>query len=390
MRIVIIDPSCFSMPYDHSLCEALAKQECQVLFIGSQSPYDQWKHPTSYKRWDHFYRLTNCIYKKKHLGLGRKYMKGVEHLFDMERLVHRLRKWSPDVIHFEWLPLPPIDRWFLPSLRKIAPLVLTVHDTQPFHGSPSSKVQLLGLYNALHKFDHYIVHTKFSRSELSRNMKVPTSRISVIPHGVFDYYKTIQIKPQEHSAAKTVDSKKTVLFFGLIKPYKGLDLLIKAFARLPERLQKESQLLVAGYPKMPIEPLQKLATQLGIAKHIVWDLRFIPEEEVASIFERASIVALPYYRIDQSGVLMTALAFGKPIIASKIGGFAEVLKDNIYGYLVEPGDVDDLAKALERILSHPELAQQMGKAVEELARGELSWDSIAKRTMEVYQSLRRG
>ena len=64
MKVAIIDPSSFSIPYDYSLCEGLAKQGCQVLFIGSQSPYDEWKYPASYKRWDHFYRLTNRIYGK--------------------------------------------------------------------------------------------------------------------------------------------------------------------------------------------------------------------------------------------------------------------------------------------------------------------------------------
>ena len=389
MKVAIIDPSCFSMPYDHCLCEGLVQQGCQVLFIGSRSPYDQSDYSASYKRWDHFYRLTNRIYKKPS-GLGRKYIKGVEHFLDMERLVDCLRKWSPDVIHFEWLPLPPIDRWFLPRLRRVAPLILTVHDTQPFHGSPSSKVQLLGLYNALHKFDHYIVHTEFSRNELTKNMEIPKPKVSVIPHGVFDYYRTIRGRPQEHSTAEAVNSEKRVLFFGLIQPYKGLDVLIEAFARLPDSLRERTRLVVAGYPKMPIEPLRELAVHVGIAKQVVWDLRFIPEEEVASVFERASIVALPYCRIDQSGVLMTALAFGKPIVASKIGGFAEVLKDGVHGYLVEPGDVDGLRRALQRILSQPKLAQQMGKSVEELAGGELSWDSIAKRTLQVYQSLKKG
>jgi len=307
----------------------------------------------------------------------------------MERLLHRLRRWKPDVIHFQWIPLPAVDMFFLRRLRKIAPLMLTVHDTEPFHGAPSSRFQLVGLSFAFRHFDHYIVHTQYSKEVLARRLAVPESRATVIPHGAFTYYRELVCDEEDSGQAPRL-AKKKVLFFGVLKPYKGVDVLLEAFACLPEPVAGETVLQIVGYPKIPIDPLQSLAQHLGIEKRVFWDLRFVEEREAAAYFAQSDVVVLPYRRIDQSGVLMTALAFGKPIIASKIGGFAEVLKNGVHGYLVEPGDVDGLAKALQGILSRPELAQQMGKAVEELAGGELSWDSIAKRTMRVYQSLSKG
>jgi glycosyltransferase involved in cell wall biosynthesis len=384
LKVVLIDPSGFTLPYDHCLCAGLAQRGCQVFLVTSQSPYVFWNHTASYERLNHFFRFTNRIYKTPS-GLGRKYVKGIEYLYDMERLIHQLHKLAPDVIHFQWLPLPLVDSLFLPRLRKIAPLILTVHDTQPFQGSPVSRVQLLGWRKTLYLFDHLIVHTYFSQHELITSTGIPQVNISVIPHGFFNYYK--DIRSPNINTLKASDSKKIVLFFGVIKPYKGLDLLIQAFSRLPDKLRKEAELLVVGYPKIPVEPLKELAKRLGISDNIVWDLRFVPEEEVATVFEQAFVVVLPYRRIDQSGVLMTALAFGKPVIATKVGGFPEIIKDGVHGYLVNPGNVDELAQVMEMILSQPATAWRMGKAVEELAKGELSFDTIANKTVQVYRRL---
>ncbi len=111
MRVAVVDPSCFSMPYDHCLCEGLTRQGCQVLFIGSRSPYVPWVRSSNYERWDHFYRLTNRVYPRPSGG-ARRWIKGVEHTLDMERLIHRLRKWNPDIIH---LAPPAPDRPLVPT-----------------------------------------------------------------------------------------------------------------------------------------------------------------------------------------------------------------------------------------------------------------------------------
>jgi len=163
----------------------------------------------------------------------------------------------------------------------------------------------------------------------------------------------------------------------------------KAFNKLPARLSEKTVLQIVGYPKMPVEPLRELARRLKIENHIFWDLRFIEEEEVAKYFSQANVIALPYRRIVQSGVLMTALAFGKPIVASRVGGFAEVLKDVVHGFLVNPEDVEGLAQALARLLADDKLRAGMGKAVQELASGELSWESSAEKTISMYETLRR-
>jgi len=385
MKVAIVDPSGFTPSYDHCLATALTEQGCQVVLAITQTPPGPWTQSTLYECWECFYRIAGRLTKTK----IRTYLKGCEHPFDMERLLRRLHRWKPDVIHFQWLPAPAVDRLFLPRLRKIAPLVLTVHDTKPFHGAPSSRLQSIGLKSAFKHFDHYIVHTQYSRDALMNQLMLPKERVSIIPHGVFAYYRGLINDSEGSSQIPRSGGEKRILYFGVLKPYKGVDILLEAFARLPARLIKDTVLQIVGYPKMPVKPLQELARDLGIEDRVFWDLRFVDEKEVASYFSQADVIVLPYRRIDQSGVLMTALTFGKPIVASRVGGFAEVLKDGVHGFLVDPGDVEALAQALARLLADDELRARMGKAVQELASGELSWESIAEKTIGVYEKSRR-
>lgn len=381
MRGAIIDPSGFTVPYDHCLATALVRQGCHIVLATTRMPSGLWAQGTVYERWEHFYQITSRLTKTK----IRTYLKGCEHPLDMARLLRRLHRWKPDVIHFQWLPFPAVDRFFLWRLRKIAPLVLTVHDTEPFHGAPSSKFQLVGLMSALRQFDHYIVHTKYSKEILMRKLALPEHRVTIIPHGVFTYYRELVNDSGKSEQASLSAGKKKVLFFGVLKPYKGVDVLLEAFARLPEPVARETVLQIVGYPRMSVEPLQSLARRLGIEHRVFWDLRFVEEAEVAAYFSQADVIVLPYRRIDQSGVLMIALAFGKPIVASRVGGFAEIISDGVHGFLVDPGEVESLARALARLLGDEELRRRMAGVVERLAGGELSWNNIAKQTVQLYQ-----
>ena len=158
------------------------------------------------------------------------------------------------------------------------------------------------------------------------------------------------------------------MFFGCVEPYKGLDVLIRAFAALPADVRQQTQLLVAGTPNMDAAPLRQLARDLGVESQMVWRLNYIAEEEVPQLFREATLVVLPYRSIDQSGVLMTAVAFGKAIVASRIGGIPDVIEDGVHGLLVKPGDSQDLAQALQNLLTNPARRRSMEEATGHLAK----------------------
>jgi glycosyltransferase involved in cell wall biosynthesis len=312
------------------------------------------------------------------LSFGRTAIKGVEHIVDMALFIRKIRAMEPDVIHFQWLPIPALDMLYLWALRRVAPLALTVHDTTPFRGASTSPIQYLGSESVYDMFDQLIVHTRISRDELVAR-GVPPSKISIIPHGILQY-------PSQASENET-DNPRTILFFGTIKPYKNIETLLEAYAKLPAETCEKVELRIAGNPQMDVRPLRERATTLGIQSSVHWDFRFVPDAEVPRLFSDADLIVFPYDDIDQSGALLTALQYETPIVATDIAGFASVLTDGEHGYLVPPNDSVALSDAMNRILSNPQLAAQMSESIGNLVESIPSWVEIARRTREVYESV---
>jgi glycosyltransferase involved in cell wall biosynthesis len=336
----------------------------------------------SYREWHHFYNRTTRLYGKRPRGFLRRYVKGAEHVFDMFALPSFLKTLRPDVIHFQQAPLPSIDRWFLHRLSRVAPVVSTIHNTTAFHGE--HKFRQFGFHGFLAQFDHLIVHADYSRKQLLEALGAAAPPISVIPHGVFDHYETVA-RPDTTKA--TSQEEQNILFFGNISRYKGIDILIRAFAELPPEHTQRTRLLICGNPQIDIGPIKALAAELGVQSRIEWDLRFIPEDQIHGIFERATVIAMPYRQIDASGVLATVVQYGVPVVASRIGGFPEIIHEGVHGYLVDPESPSALAAGLAAVLSDQERAKRMGEAVRKLSDGWASWENIAKRTVDVYTEL---
>ena len=241
-------------------------------------------------------------------------------------LLRRLRRMRPDVIHFQWAPLPAIDGIFMPAFRRIAPTIFTVHDSAPFNSDPRSILQRIGAISIMKFFDRLIVHTNRARQRLI-SYGLPPAKIAIIPHGILE---TGPLPSVSHTAGNASDPV-TLLLFGKIKPYKGTDVAIRALAAMPAASRARCRLRVVGKPYMDMEPLFALARELRVESNIVWDLRFVADDELNQIFSEADIMVMPYREIDASGVLMIALSIGIPIVASRIGLFAEMLEDGQHG-----------------------------------------------------------
>jgi glycosyltransferase involved in cell wall biosynthesis len=386
LRVVVVDPSCFSLPYDYSLCEGLARRGAEVTLARSEFLHSSWSWPTkNFEDWQHFYPLCHAYARKHRRGRIWRYAKGIEHAVGMERFVAAMRRLKPDIIHFQWLPVPLADAFFLKRLARIAPLVLTVHNTNGlFHGSVS-RWQTLTTRSAFENFSAVIAHAAFSQTRILEQGWVALERLHLIPHGVLSFYRSLAPARQA-----TGGEQQVILFFGSIEPYKGLDNLVEAFAMLPRDLRDSARLLIAGKPGVDMAPIRERARALGIEQRIQWELRYLHEEEIPHLFDQATLVALPYTDIDQSGVLMTALAFGTPIVGSRIGGIAETITDGVHGRLTPAGDIPALAGALESVLRDRAGQEAMRAAIGELSRGPLSWDAISEKTLEVYSRLGDG
>lgn len=379
LTVMVVDPSNFSLSYDHCLCESLTNEGCRVTLARSDDVNGNWNIPASYATWNRFYARTHTYAKSRARGRLWKIAKAAEHLVSMKNLLHEAERLRPDIIHFQWLPIPALDRVFLPRLRKIAPLILTLHNTTVFHGGATS-LHGLGFHSALANFDAAIAHTQYSKRRAIDQQWFSENKINVIPHGALTHYRALS------TIRSSTRGENVVLFFGSIKHYKGVDILIRAFAQLPADILNTATLHIMGNPGADTASLQQLAQNLGINRCIKWDLRFVEEYEIPPAFMEADAVVLPYREIDQSGVLLTAVAFDKAIIASNVGGIGETIRDGVHGYLVPPCDVASLTSALGSVLRDPERRSSMETAVAAL-REELSWKKIARKTINLYRSL---
>jgi glycosyltransferase involved in cell wall biosynthesis len=234
--------------------------------------------------------------------------------------------------------------------------------------------------------DAVVAHSDEGRRRLVDELGLPAARVRVIPHGAFDYLTRLPKETPLDAGVGDLEGRRVVLSFGLVRPYKGVDLLIEAFAAAPE----DAVLLVVGRAMMPIDPLRHRARELGIADRVRFVNRFITDPEIPAYFRHADLVVLPYREIEQSGVLFTALAFGCPLILSAVGGFTEVGERHGAARLVPPGDVVALGDAITELLGDDGARARLADAARRAAAGPYSWDNAADMTHSLYTELADG
>ena len=373
MRVAMIDPSMFTLPYDRALVAGLVRAGHDVVLHGRALGADDGS-AAGLPLEPSFYRFAGGRVVSRLPGPVRLAVKGLDHAWSMVRLLGRLRRERPHVIHFQWLALPLLDGRLLDRFRRIAPLVLTVHDTNPFNGDPSAGLQSSGFRAALDRFDRLIVHTAQGEARLrAMGLKAP---VAVLPHGML----VDPVAGDPDPMANTV----TFLLFGKIKPYKGADLLVRAFAGMPAEARAQARLRIVGKPYMDLTALHALAAEHGVTLGL--EPGFIPDDALPALFGPGTVAVFPYREIEASGVLFLALAHGRPVIASRLGSFAELITDGLHGHLVPPDDVAALSAAMSHLVLDRAYAARCAAAVQGQATTVPGWDEIARRTTQLYRS----
>jgi glycosyltransferase involved in cell wall biosynthesis len=370
LRVDVVDPSAYTPPYDHALCAALARAGADVRLQTSRFAYAAAPAPDGYERVERFYRRGGGG-----AGSRRRFAaKVAQHVPDMLRYA-RAAAPRADVVHFQWLTIQPLDAHLLP--RGGVPLVLTAHDVLPREPRRGQHAAQRRLYE---RVDAVVVHSAHGRDRLAGALGIDPAKVHVIAHGAFEHLTRVPAaRPLPAELAAVARDTPVVLCFGLLRPYKGIDVLLEAW----RGLRPDAELWIVGMPRMDISELREQAPP-GVR----WVPRFVADEEVAAYFERADLVVLPYREIDQSGVLFTALAFGAPLLLSDVGGFGEVAAHGAAA-LVPAGDAAALAAALGRLLGDRQARDALAQGARRAAATHYSWDAIARRHIELYEQLAR-
>jgi glycosyltransferase involved in cell wall biosynthesis len=357
MRVQLIDPSADVLPYDHALASALARQGIDVELVTSRFVHGPAPAPNGYAVSESFYRLATRLGARR--PPLRRALKAAEHVPDTLRL--RRRAEQADLMHWQWLWLEPVSAPLLPRRR---PQLLTMHNVIR-RVRPGRRLA--------ERMDATIVHTRQGADLLGGG-----SRVHVIPHGAFEH---LTRQPDERPLPPELAAVEgpVVLCFGVVRPYKGVDVLVDAFRSI-----EGAELWVVG------RPLGVSLDVLRAPPHVRFVPRYVSDSELPAYFRRADLVVLPHRNVDVSGVLFAGLAFAKPMVLSDVGGFRELVEDQGAGRLVPPGDPAALAQAIGELLADPAERARLAERAQAAAAGPYSWESVAARTLDVYREVLAG
>ena len=360
MRVHVVDPPAYTPPYDHALCSALSSAGADVTLVTTRFPHGATAREGGYELDEAFYRWRPSPRIRRASRLA-------QHVPDMLR--YRRKALTADLVHFQWLSVQQLDYRLLP---RGVPVVLTAHDVLPREPRPGQRAAQRRLYE---RVDAVVVHTEHGRDRLVSEAGVDGSKITVIPHGAFSHL-THETDPAPLPEDLAAVQKPVVLLFGLMRPYKGIDVALEAWRGLDD-----AELWVVGMPLMDTEPLRAAAPP-GVR----FVERFVDDRELPAFFRRADLVVLPYREIDQSGVLFTALAFGSPLLLSDVGGFREIAAQGAAA-LVPAGDAAALHSEISRLLRDGRARGALGERATELAAQRYGWEAIASAHLALYRRL---
>ncbi len=363
LRILFIAPAprAGTVQYTHNLADALAQRGHRVV-LATGVGFELADYPRSYEAIEVFDR-----YRPRPLRLL--------------RFLWTCLTFRPQVVHLQGAQHPALYILLWAMLRMLGStcFVYTPQDVLPNSLRPYHIRAFRYLYARMR---HVFLNAKQNEALVIDNFGVLPDRITVLPIADLTAFVRKHVIPEPPDIPP---GKKVVLCFGLIEPRKGIHTLLSA---APEVLRQvpEALLLIVGKPLMDIAPLQRQLTDLGLLERVRLVPQYVSFAQMAGYFSAAQLLVLPYENGWNSGVLASAFGFGKPVIATRVGGFDEVVQDEVTGLLVPAKDPAALAQAIARLLIDEELYARMAENVQVAARN-ISWEAIARTTEARYEDV---
>jgi glycosyltransferase involved in cell wall biosynthesis len=375
--------------YVLNLLSGLIANEIEIDFIGN----DEMEKASIIKSGKvHFYSLRgdqsyNAALKQKIKRILLYYLKLLKYAFFTDSQVFHII-WLNKFIFF--------DRIILNIYYKFLgkKIIYTAHDINynRLIGNDNF-INFFSLFWMYRIVDKIIVHTRQMKNQITEDFKIPKEKVSVIPFGLNDVLPQTNITSEDSKKFLKVENfQKTMLFFGNIAPYKGLEYLILALSKLIYKYN-DLKLIIAGRVKINCGNYWKIIEDLienkRLDKNIVKRIEFIPDREVEVYFKGADVLVLPYRNIFQSGLIFTAYRFGLPVIASDVGSLKDDIVPGKTGYVCKNDNPGDLAATIENYFQS-DIYQNLKTARIELqayASKKYSWKRSGKMTFYLYNQV---
>lgn len=264
------------------------------------------------------------------------------------------------------------------------PVCLTIHDVltiESMYIDPAA-IELLYILG-----DSYIVGNESEKDKLQFYFNKKEKDITIVPHGPYTLFDKKRYSENKAKKELDVEGKKVILFFGQIRPNKGLKYLIKALPHILEK-EKDTILYISTDLHLSTPELNDYLIRVeksGASKNIRMVKDYVPSDEVEKIFKASDVVVLPYTQVSQSGILNLAFAFKKPVVVSNAFSEAPIINGKM-GYVFPIGDYKTLASSVLKIFSLKDLGKSMGIKGYEYSVNKTSWKNAAKLTYNAYEN----
>lgn len=372
MKILLVDQIAkVNYKYSYSLAEAIAKEGNEVVLA-----IDQKKEPEHCTC--HIINLFNT--DEKNVGKANK----LTNYIDSYKAIYReLKNGKYDVLHTQWLIFSPLDYFYLNKIKKNLgiKLVVTIHDILPFN----QKFYDFRYHKRIYALaDRVIVQAENNLKRFDELFPDLAGKEVMIPHGHFLEYAEIINKDLAREKLNIPNDKFVFLFFGQIKKVKGVGVLLEAFSKVYKE-RPEALLVIAGSVwKDDFSQYQEIIDKHNMKDSVIADIRYIPDNEVKYYYATSDCCVLPYLDVYQSGVIQLCYAHKKPVVATKIGAFKEVVVDKETGFLCDPDNPDDLANKMLLAIDKRNDLNQMAEKGYVYISDKFSWAKIAKDTIALY------
>lgn len=287
-----------------------------------------------------------------------------------------------DIVHVQFWSLPVAPVWWVLMLffrLRGIPVVMTVHNIAGHESKKSFRFATRRLIALSHIVISHLAKPPAEFVSLVRRL---TGRDpAYVPHGLLDLYRRSPLKLDPPILAA---GERGILFFGAIRPYKGLDILLEAFDFVHKDVPA-ARLVIVGRPWEPWDRYAEIIESKPWRDRVITRLGYIPTNEVAGYFDTCELVVAPYLQFDsQSGAALSAIGLGKPLIVTDVGGLPEL--QPMPDYIIPPAHPQALASAITRALSNRSELDHLTDASRQVA-SRMNWDHVADETFNIYEAL---